>query len=163
MYYQHDEQPPISAGALKWATLCVSRVVSHWTLVNIEQHCNNVWSRENHAFHHIMCCCVHLSFTHISKSRTIVTVVNLSHANMTFLTWYEARNLILKLLHNVVRHPVFLSPVPNTIVHTCASQLYSSICVYFISRWSYGKVDQYLLLPDRTFRPPPWWWSAAAA
>jgi len=137
--------------------------VSHWTLVNIQQHCNYVWSRENQAFHHITCCCVHLSFTHISKSRTFVTVVNLTQADMTFLTWYEARNLILKLLHNVVGHPGFLTPVLNTIVHTWASQLCSSSSVYFISRWSYGKVDQYLLVPDRTFRPPPWRWSAAAA
>ena len=67
---------------------------------------------------------------------TFVTVVNLTHADTTFLTWYEATNLILKLPHSTVGHPAFLTPVLNTIVRTWAPQLCSSICVYFIRRWS---------------------------
>lgn len=94
--------------------------VPHWTLANIQQRCN-IRSKENHAFHHIMCFCTHLSLTHISKSHTFVAVVNMTHVDTTFLTWLRARNLILKLPHNDAWHPVFFNIHTNTIVHTWAS------------------------------------------
>ena len=37
------------------------------------------------------------SFTHPAKSRHFVTVANRNHVDVTFFTWYEVRNLILKL------------------------------------------------------------------
>lgn len=38
------------------------------------------------------------SFTHTDKSRLFVTVANRNHFDVTFFTWYEVRNLTLKLL-----------------------------------------------------------------
>ena len=44
-----------------------------------------------------MCVFTLVPFIHVSKSRSFVTVANLALADMTFLTRYEFRDLILSL------------------------------------------------------------------
>jgi hypothetical protein len=101
IYHQHDRAPNHSWKCAEIGqTVYPGRRRPFWTLVvNTVTLKTFDGNRTTYSNSLRMFSCPLLLFIHISESHSFVMVENWTHVDMTFLTQYEVKNLILKLWH----------------------------------------------------------------